>query len=72
MDGGRRMVMKEYIMEVADNGMVTKVGQELVRCKDCVNRYDPINCKMYSEGMDTSDEWFCADGERRTDGHQND
>ena len=38
---------------------------EVVRCRDCVNRYDPINCKMYSEGMDTSDEWFCADGERR-------
>lgn len=38
---------------------------EVVRCKDCVNRHDPINCKMYSEGMDTPDDWFCADGERR-------
>ena len=37
---------------------------ELIRCKNCVNRHDPINCKMYSEGMDTSDDWFCADGKR--------
>jgi hypothetical protein len=39
----------------------------IVRCKECVNRHDPINCRMYSEGMDTPDGWFCADGERRSD-----
>ena len=44
-----------------------KEQEAVVRCKDCVNRHDPINCKMYSEGMDTSDEWFCADGERKTE-----
>ena len=37
----------------------------VVRCKDCKYRWDPIQCDMYSEGMVTPDDWFCADGERR-------
>ena len=36
--------------------------QPIVRCKYCVNRHNSLNCKMFSEGMDTSDDWFCADG----------
>lgn len=27
--------MKEYIMEVAETGMVVKVKDKVVRCKDC-------------------------------------
>lgn len=45
--------------------VITYLEQELVQCKDCINRHDPINCRMYSEGMDTPDDWFCADGKRR-------
>lgn len=37
---------------------------ELIRCKDCKFRWDALNCQMYSEGMKTGDDWFCADGER--------
>ena len=51
--------------------------KELVRCKDCKNRYDSMLCPIaliadllhdtrvfqYKVG----DDWFCADGERRTE-----
>ena len=38
---------------------------KIVRCKDCQYRFDAIRCQIYSEGMKTNDDWFCADGERR-------
>ena len=61
--------MKEYVMEVADNGMVTKVGQELVRCKDCKawKQYDDMNlgeCELFPEYNKIGD-WFCNFGERK-------
>lgn len=37
----------------------------IVRCKDCKFWHDPIRCRLDSEGLKTSDEWFCADGKRR-------
>ena len=40
-----------------------KEQEAVVHCKDCINRHDSINCQMYSEGMDTPDDWYCADGE---------
>ena len=66
------MGMKEYIMEVADNGMVTKVGQELVRCKDCKYRGYSKKCVLSAISeekdfplfmLDNRGDWFCADGE---------
>ena len=39
----------------------------VVRCKDCKHRWHSINCQMYSEGMKTPDDWYCADGEQRDD-----
>lgn len=36
---------------------------ELVRCRDCEYRNNPLACRMESEGMHTTDDWFCADGE---------
>jgi len=40
--------------------------EEIVRCKDC-KHFDGLNCKVndITNIMDTN--WFCADGERRTD-----
>lgn len=35
---------------------------EVIRCKDCEYRHDSLRCQMYSEGMDTPDDWYCADG----------
>ena len=37
---------------------------ELIRCKDCKYKNDPINCKLASEGMYQKDDWYCADGEK--------
>ncbi len=39
---------------------------EVVRCKYCKNRKDVFNCPIASEGMTTPDDWFCADGKRRS------
>lgn len=50
---------------MGDTLELLKDQPDIVRCKDCVNRHNPINCRMYSEGMDTPEGWFCADGERR-------
>ena len=35
------------------------------KCKDCKFWFDPIGCKLYSEGIGTGGDWFCADGERQ-------
>lgn len=47
---------------------------EVVRCKDCKHFHDGIyngeywmECDEYRIAL-SSDEWFCADEERRTDG----
>ena len=37
---------------------------EIVRCGECKHRKDSIQCPLYSEGMETADDWYCADGER--------
>lgn len=37
----------------------------VVRCGECKYRHDSIMCPMRSEGMDTPDNWFCADGKRK-------
>ena len=51
-------------MEVADNGMVTKVGQEVVRCKDC--KYNDYGeCIIKAGWFPVKPDWFCADGERK-------
>jgi len=42
-----------------------KDREQIVRCKDCKFWHDSIRCQMYSEGMETGENWFCADGERR-------
>lgn len=62
--------MKEYIMETSDTGMVTKVKQELVRCKDCIfgrpakdeSGSDAVRCFSDVHPLD----WFCADCVRKT------
>ena len=62
---------KEYIVELsekeADKLMDEHWVGELVRCLDCWKRtYD--NCPFYEHiGFKPEDDWFCADGERRTD-----
>lgn len=61
------MEMKEYIMGVADTGMVSKVVQELVRCKDCKHSTVSENGLIKCGHTFRTEDFFCADGERRTD-----
>lgn len=56
----RRVLMKESMEYGVEE---TIIG--LIRCKDCLYRHDSLMCSMYSEGMDTPDDWFCADGKVR-------
>lgn len=65
---------KEWIVPDADLGCDGAYFdyQELVRCGECVHRYvagDNVRfnvCELNHNKVQ-SDEWFCADGERRTD-----
>lgn len=40
---------------------------EIVRCKDC-KKYMTIHCTC--DGCCISDEWYCADGERKEQEHE--
>lgn len=41
-----------------------KEQPDVVRCKDCKLWHDSIKCPLYSNGIETSKNWFCAAGER--------
>ena len=61
------MKRTEWIVSVADEGEIGVIElanwmQELVRCKDC-KHYMTMHCTC--GGCYISDDWFCADGERR-------
>lgn len=67
-------MIKEYIIKIDEDQdkkdihggyPLIEPRLELVRCKDCKFWHDSINCQLYSEGMATGRNWFCADGERR-------
>ena len=53
------------------NGIEVGARKELVRCKECKNSgidstsYPQYWCSAHTEYHDG--DWFCADGERRTD-----
>jgi hypothetical protein len=54
----------EYCMGqmISDTIDLLKEKPEVVRCKDC-KHYMTIHCTC--DGCCISDDWFCADGERR-------
>lgn len=63
----------EYIVRETNYQDATKqeVIGELVRCKDCINNilgknYNPL-ARHKRDCIFKPDNWFCADGERRTD-----
>jgi len=72
--------MSEYIFEInealyneetGEAVMKPEINGELIRCKDCKHR-DPEDKKCdCGHGiiwqLPRDDNWFCADGERRTD-----
>ena len=56
---------KDVMGYIDDAIALLKEQPQIVRCKDCKYWHDSIKCQMYSEGMETGENWFCADGERR-------
>ena len=40
---------------------------QIVRCKDCKHYESGYGCKLWHTIYNQSDDWFCADGERRTE-----
>ena len=64
--------MKEYIIKDSPGAMLVgiKIEKELVRCKDCKHRINGCCYIKKSDrihfGVYVADEWFCADGERRS------
>ena len=43
---------------------------DLVTCGECKHRKDSIQCPLCSEGIETADDWFCADGARKEAQHE--
>ena len=40
---------------------------ELIRCKECEHYNAGFECLIDGYGIERNPNWFCADGERRTD-----
>jgi len=64
------MKWKETLEYVPVDGAVPKPNEnlvEIVRCKDCkyLTEDNVFECGL--RGFPVDEEWFCADGERRTD-----
>ena len=67
--------MKEYIIGLSDDekalSLLVKAYNlhEMVRCKDCKHfEPDGIYTMCYRHnGLSQNEDWFCADGERRSE-----
>ena len=46
---------------------MTPIKQELIRCKDCKHRdrYECNHIRLGETKCGVTDDWFCADGERK-------
>ena len=53
------------MVEAVISNQPTIDAVQIVRCGECKRYHDSLLCSMYSEGMDTPQDWFCADGERK-------
>ena len=56
--------------DLIDDTLALLKEQELVRCKDCKNQYYDLQdgrivCGRVDNGEIHTDDWFCADGERK-------
>ena len=65
------IVRRSIIMVEGKPFVETYSEQELIRCKDCKNRFDGCCYNRKSDrtnfGVFVADDWFCGDGERRDD-----
>lgn len=59
--------MKEYIVRYENEylQLLPDKMQELVRCKDCKHILPKGFCHKHSRKV--TDDWFCADGEKKDD-----
>lgn len=63
-------MMAEYIYDFKEPPDPEGYRGRLIRCKDCKHRYKEgeqvvINRCELNHNLAQSDDWFCADGERR-------
>ena len=65
-----KTAMKEIGLEDIKNASTVDAVQ-VVRCKDCINAYSSeykgyIKCTAFGRGGLLLEDWFCADGRRKT------
>ena len=68
---GSRLIQSFRVKQWLDH-MQTANAVEVVRCKDCQHRFVDgenvrFNCCELNHNKVQSDDWFCADGERRSE-----
>lgn len=64
-----------YIVPVEDDdrNLDTRfVGQirsfpELIHCRECAHRWDDNRCELQMNMIEVEDDYWCADGERKTE-----
>lgn len=64
-NGGKTMAMVQSALKIMIEDAPTIDAVPVVRCKDC-KHYMTIHCTC--DGCCISDDWFCADGERKDNG----
>ena len=81
----KEYIFEIYEKTTEDGGHPAKMKEELIRCKDCKYRLhlDATDCypagyqcrldeRVFFPSRKANDpEWYCADGERRTDENNN-
>lgn len=69
MDGGSS-ITKAFVLAMVKTRSITPTIDAIpvVRCKDCILRFTN-KCVLHDQAfpVNKGDDWFCADGERRTD-----
>lgn len=58
-----KIPVTDFDFDVDENSLESNGWVRIVRCGECKHRKDSIQCPLYSEGMETADDWYCADGE---------
>lgn len=61
----RLIPMEEFVARMAIANAPTADVVEVVRCKDCVKRNICRTTNIWA--VPPRDDWFCADGKRRTE-----
>lgn len=61
--------LAEWLRELQER----RKAPEIITCGECIHRFvedenEPFNCCTLDHNDLQSDDWYCADAERRTDG----